>query len=156
MCRRDLWVFSLFALALSVPRAPAFEDFKPETIIALERAALDRWGKGEPQGYLELYARDITYFDPQRQKRVDGLNAMKEILLPLTGKIKVDRYEMIAPRVQQSGDVAVLSYNLASYGKRPDGAAVVARWNSTAVYRRIDGNWRIIHSHWSFTKPDLK
>jgi hypothetical protein len=33
---------------------------------------------------------------------------------------------------------------------------VVSRWNSTEVYRRIDGKWRIVHSHWSFTKPEVK
>src|SRR5512147_2730445 len=35
-----------------------------DQILALERRALDRWGKGDPGGFLELYAADITYFDP--------------------------------------------------------------------------------------------
>src|SRR5207237_2413765 len=35
-----------------------------DTIIALERAALDRWGRGDPQGYIDTFAADITYFDP--------------------------------------------------------------------------------------------
>ena len=29
-----------------------------DTIIRLERAALDRWGKGDPGGYLEIMATD--------------------------------------------------------------------------------------------------
>ena len=45
-------------------------DFKPETIIALERSALDRWCKGDPQGFLETYARDISYFSPAEEHRV--------------------------------------------------------------------------------------
>src|SRR6266542_6300761 len=81
---------------------------KPETIIALERAALDRWIKGDPQGYLETYAPEITYFDPKTVKRVDGLAAMKEYLVPVTGKFKIDRYEMIGAKVQGGGDTAVL------------------------------------------------
>jgi ketosteroid isomerase-like protein len=156
MRRRDLLAFPLFVVALSVSRAGAPEDFQPETIIALERAALDRWGNGDPQGYLEMYARDVTYFDPVQERRVDGLEAMKELLLPITGKIKIDHYEMIGPKVQHSGGVAVLSYNLVSHGKRPNGGSVIVRWNSTAVYGRIEGNWKIIHSHWSYTKPELK
>jgi hypothetical protein len=35
-----------------------------DQIIALEHAALDRWGQGDPGGFLESYAVDITYFDP--------------------------------------------------------------------------------------------
>ena len=35
-----------------------------DQIMKLECDALDRWGKGDPGGFLDLYARDITYFDP--------------------------------------------------------------------------------------------
>ena len=119
------------------------------------QAVLDRWGKGDPQGYLETYAEDGTYFDPKLEVRVDGLNAMKKLLTLLTGKINIDRYEMISPKVQRIGDVAVLTYNPISHGKRPGGAAAV-RWNSTAVCGRTRGKWKIMHSHWSFTKPELR
>ena len=127
---------------------------QPETIVALERAALDRWGKGDPQGYLETYAPDVTYFDPFQGQRVDGLPAMREVLLPITGKVKIDRYEMTGVKVQRHGDAAVLSYNLASHARNATGDSVTIRWNSTAVYGRIGGTWKIIHSHWSFTRPD--
>ena len=85
----------------------------------MERTALDRWGRGDPQGYLEIYAPEVTYFDPFVEKRTDGLEAMRRYLAPITGKVKVDRYDMINPRVERRGDVAVLSYNLISYGKSP-------------------------------------
>jgi len=72
------------------------------------------------------------------------------------GLIKTDRYEMIAPRVDRRGEVAILTYNLVTHGRAPDGGAAVNRWNSTAVYVRIDGRWKILHSHWPYTKPDVK
>jgi len=34
-----------------------------DTIIATERAALDRWGKGDPSCFLEICAPDVVYFD---------------------------------------------------------------------------------------------
>ena len=120
-----------------------------DSVIAAERGALDRWGKGDPQGFLEVYAPEITYFDPMQERRLDGIEAMRELLLPLTGKIKVDRYEMIGTKVQQYGDVAVLSYNLNSHVTAPDGQPKVVRWNSTVVYVRQDRRWRSVHSHWS-------
>lgn len=156
MRKAALLALPLFAVAIAVCCAGDSEDFQPETIIALERAALDRWGNGDPQGYLETYAPDVTYFDPDRERRVDGLGAMKELLIPITGKIKIDHYEMIGSKVQHCGDLAVLSYNLVSYAKRPNGGSLIVRWNSTEVYGRIEGKWKIIHSHWSYTKPELK
>ena len=116
-----LLILSLFAVAIAASCAGDSRDFQPETIIALERAALDRWRNGDPQGYLETFAPDVTYFDQTQERRVDGLGAMKELLIPITGKLKIDHYEMIGPKVQRHGDVAVLSYNLVSYGKRPNG-----------------------------------
>jgi len=129
-------------------------------VVALERSALDRWIRADPDGYLGLYANDATYFDPFRDKRVDGLAELKARTAPMRG-IKLPftepRYEMIDPRVDVEGNVAVLTFNLVNYGK-PTGRTdetVLARWNATEVYRRQNGAWRIVHTHWSFTKPQL-
>lgn len=131
-----------------------------EHVISLERAALDRWITADPDGYLSLYAGDATYFDPFREKRVDGLDelnarmaAMRGMTLPFTEP----RYEMINPVVQIDGNTAVLTFNLVNYGKPSgnDEETVLARWNATEVYRGMDGAWRIIHTHWSFTMPRL-
>src|SRR6266446_6627917 len=149
MTKANIITAPLLVWALFTSPAVA-ADFKPETIIALERAAIGRYGNGDPQGYLETYAPDITYFDPQQQRRVDGLGAMKELLVPITGKIKIDHYEMIGPKVQHRGDVAVLSYNLVSYAKRPNGGSVIVRWNSTAVYGRIGVTLRNFLRHRKF------
>jgi ketosteroid isomerase-like protein len=140
-------------LALAAIRAPSSEPQDAERIIALERGALDRWGKGDPNGYLEVYAPEITYFDPFQERRVDGRAAMEKLLEPIRGKVNVRSYEMIAPKVQQHGDVGVLTYNLVSHGRQPNGDTITVRWNSTAVYARSAGKWQEIHSHWSFTRP---
>jgi len=48
-----------------------------EELVALERSALDRWIKLDPQGYLDIQAPDVTYFDPFTERRIDGLDAMQ-------------------------------------------------------------------------------
>jgi uncharacterized protein (TIGR02246 family) len=131
-------------------------DLTAEQILTLERAALDRWGAGDPGGYLDVYAEDVTYFDPVTAARIDGLEAMREYYRPWTGKIRVDRYEMRNPRVAVTGDMAVLTYNLINFVSDAVGAErLLNRWNSTAVYRRRDAVWRIVHSHWSYIQPAL-
>ncbi|MGH9630793.1 MAG: YybH family protein [Bryobacteraceae bacterium] len=131
-----------------------------QEIIALERSALDRWITFDPQGYLDLSAPEVTYFDPFRDKRVDGLEALKalvELIKQFKGTITEPRYEMIDPKVQQYGDVALLTYNLTNYDKLSDGReSVLAQWNSSEMYTRVGGTWKLVHSHWSYTKPDVK
>ena len=131
-----------------------------EELLTIERAALDRWLRFDPEGYLGIFAPDISYFDPTAERRVDGLDAMRKRLEPMkkiTPPFTDPRYEIVAPKVDHLGDMAVLSMNLVSYGRisgKPE--SVLARWNSTEVYRRTGGQWRIVHSHWSRTQADMK
>ena len=122
-------------------------------IVSLERTALNRWGSGDPGGFLELYAPDITYFDPGTAARIDGHGAMTAYYAPWLGKIQIVRYEMLNPHVVVGGTMALLTYNLVNYIKDAHGAEVVgSQWNSTVVFRRDGDSWRSIHSHWSFTR----
>jgi ketosteroid isomerase-like protein len=129
-------------------------DVRPsaEQIVTLERGALDRWGKGDPGGFLEIYATDVTYFDPLAEKRIDGSQSMGDYYRPLTGRIHIPRYEMLNPEVVVGGDTALLTYNLVNYVRDANGVeSVGSRWNSTTVYQRRGDTWKVIHSHWSFT-----
>jgi len=124
---------------------------EPESILlAMERSALERWGRGDPDGFLEISAEEVSYFDPFTSQRLDGLGALRSLYEQLRGKVQIDRYEIIAPRVQVSGDTAVLTFRFDSHGNF--GAM---RWNTTEVYRRGPDGWKIIHTHWAFHQPQV-
>jgi len=118
-----------------------------DTIIAMERAALDRWGKGDPSGFLDISAPDVVYFDPFVDRRIDGIEALTRHLEAARGKVSILRHELINPCVHHVGDCAVLTFNYVSYGGTED----ALRWNCTEVYRRGNQGWQIIQTHWSFT-----
>ena len=116
-------------------------------MLASERKALDRWGKGDPEGYLTISASDVTYFDPFVARRIDGIDALKAWYEPIRGKIRIDRDEILDPRIQIIGDTAILTMQYVSHGS--EGAR---RWNCTEVYRQSAGAWTIVHTHWSFAQ----
>lgn len=118
-----------------------------ETIIAMEKAALDRWGNGDPSGFLDICATDVVYFDPNLEMRMDGREALGEYYEKIRGKVSIERFELLNPMVQVIGDAAVLTFNYISYG----GAEDAYRWNCTEVYRRSSQGWEIIQTHWSYT-----
>jgi ketosteroid isomerase-like protein len=125
-------------------------DDDVQAILAVEQAAFERWAKGDLEGFLEASDPELTYFDPFLEKRLDGLPALSALYGTIQGKFHVDRWEMIDPKVVVSGDMGVLTFNFASYR---DGRAV--RWNTTEVYRRGNGQWKIVHTHWALTRPEL-
>jgi len=126
----------------------AFPDNESEQIIQLESDALERWGKGDPSGFLEICAPDVVYFDPSLEKRIDGLEALTRYYETLRGKIFFERFELINPLVQLIGDSAVLTFNYRSY----TADAQPHPWNCTEVYRRTENKWLIIQTHWSYTR----
>lgn len=117
-------------------------------ILAMERKVMDGWQTGNPDPMLAISDPEITWFHVMTEKRLDGLPALKALLESYRGMPLFDSYEMADPKVQASGDTAVLTYVLV----RHVGGAT-SRWNATEVYQRKKDGWRIIHSHWSATRP---
>jgi ketosteroid isomerase-like protein len=120
-----------------------------DRILAIERQALDRWSKGDPLGYVENYADDVSYFDDiGAHRRVDGIDAVRQYMSALQGQIPPHDYELVDPRVQVHGDTAVLTTR---YHASTDDGPLPA-WKATSVYSRVSGDWRVVHAHWSLAK----
>lgn len=119
-----------------------------ETLLNLEHAALARWSAGDPSGFLEISAPEVTYFDPFLPKRIDGLAALRDYYEGLRGKIQASNSAILDPIVQWHAPVAVLTYNFTCMVP-PDRTL---RWNCTEVFRETEAGWRIIQTHWSQTK----
>lgn len=142
-----------------------FTDYKPEkneqmknneeikaTIIALEKQALELWNNGNPDGFLELSSDDVVYFDPVFEKKFVGKKALEEYYEGFRGKNKIDSYDMIEPIVQVMPECAVLMYD---YEARREGQSY--KMHCTEVYKaNSSGQWKIIHTHWSFVMPVSK
>jgi hypothetical protein len=144
-----LWrVVAAGGALLGVVAAATVADDEGSTIIAIEKRALERWGKGDPSGFLEISDPDVVYFDPGLDHRLDGLEALTRYYEGVRGQVSIDRFELIDPKVQVGSDLAVLTFNYVSWSGQAE-----SRWNCTEVYRRREGMWRIIQTHWSRTRP---
>ena len=69
---------TLIGVLLTVSCSTGEKEDVANTIISIEKAALDRWGKGDPWGYTEISADEITYFDTSTERRIDGLESLKK------------------------------------------------------------------------------
>jgi len=55
--------------------------------------------------------------------------------------------EMLNPKVQVYGDVAILTYNFAGVIKNNDGKVVTSKAKSTRVYVKMNGTWKLVHAN---------
>jgi ketosteroid isomerase-like protein len=126
-----------------------------KTILELEKTFNERWSVGDNRGYLDNYAEEISYFDPVLKEHIVGRDAVIAHIESLYSNPHIVRNEYLNPavNVSDSGDFAVLAYNLDTYVLDDNGDEQQLRaWNATEAYRLIDGEWRIVHSHWAFTE----
>ncbi|MFO7448290.1 MAG: nuclear transport factor 2 family protein [Ignavibacteriaceae bacterium] len=123
-----------------------------ELIIAKEKYALDRWKTGDTFGFVEIAAEEITYFDPGHEKRFTGKKEFSDWMSSINGTFSFPGYKLLNPQVQMHGNTGVLTFNYEGTGN--DGSHDY--WNTTEVYVLIDGDWKLISSHWSHTTPKLQ
>ena len=118
-----------------------------QEILALERQTMEGWLKGNPDPTLAILDSEVTYFHAPLERKLEGQAAVKAFFEPYRGKPLFDSYEIFDPKVQLSGEIAVLTYQLVTKN-----GPVTSRWNSTEVYQHRKEGWRIMHSHWSQVK----
>ncbi len=123
------------------------EDSIKSLILTKEQATLARWYNGDPMGFIDNSWEDVTYFDASIGVRADGIEAFKNILTPLIGKIHIPAHKFDKPLVRIFGDMVVLTFtDVFNVGDN------TARWHSTEIYQRRGNDWKLIHSHWTESK----
>ena len=125
----------------------AYQDPAAQTerdILAMERASMDGWLKGDSGPMLAASDADITMFHVMTQKRVEGAAGVKELYAGYQGRPLFDSYRIDNPKVQTGGDMAILSYVLVTHN-----GDVERRYNATQVYQRKKAGWRVVHTHFS-------
>ena len=93
---------------------------------------------------------------PDLTAPVVGLEELKADMRAVEGKIFYDVMDFVGPMVRVCEDLAVLVYRFVSTWLNQDGSVSNRTpWNCTEVLERIDGRWKIIHTHWSYIKGEL-
>lgn len=117
-----------------------------KVILETEKQAMNKWINRNVWGYLNLFAEESTYFDNTTKLKLNGFEAIKAYIAPWDGRIYGAGYKMVNVDIKVNCNTGILTYNLYNFNEVKDTTAL---WNSTEIYQKIDGNWKIIHSHWS-------
>jgi hypothetical protein len=117
-----------------------------DNIIAQDKAAFERWYQGDPFGYLDIMADEMTYFSPFVNSILDGKSTVYAAVAPAEGQIHTPGFAIIDPKIQLGEDIAVFTFILSELD---ESGAQTAGWKVTEVYRDVDDRWQMIHAHFS-------
>ena len=105
----------------------------------------------DPNNFAEQFkniADDYTEFNGDYSTRIDGKSVMSKLSEPFGKDVSRSvASEMLNPKVQVYGDVAIISYNFAGVTKDKDGSMKPNRAKSTRVYAKLNGKWKLVHSN---------
>jgi ketosteroid isomerase-like protein len=95
-------------------------------------------------------ADDYTEFNGDFATRIEG----KALAVRLSeagtkGPGKILAAEMLNPKVQSYGDVAILTYNYAGVVSGKDGDSKPVRAKSSRVYVKQGGKWKLVHANFA-------
>jgi ketosteroid isomerase-like protein len=146
------FLISLLILAscTTQPQYPTPEEAEA-AVIAKEVQALANWSAGNPAGYPVNFADDATYFDDIGAfTLLKGIEECNAYAASLEGMIPPHDYEMVDTHVQSYGDIAILTFQ---YHGSVDGEKGQP-WKASLVYKYADGDWSVVHGHWSLVKVE--
>ncbi|MEJ2544216.1 MAG: nuclear transport factor 2 family protein [Calditrichaceae bacterium] len=111
--------------------------------------AAEKWSKGDPLGYVECAADDITWMDDlDAQLPVIGKVALKSYLEGFKGKVPPHEKELSDFVFNFYDDIVIITYR---YTGTFDGVPADP-WKVTSVYRYINGEWLSVHENWTEVK----
>ncbi len=122
---------------------------------AVEKEILDvvqkEWAaemRGDVDGMLKSKSKDVTIFDLGNPYRTDYASDNAVIRADAKhGAMLVE--QMVNPKVQVFGDVAILTYNMVGVYKGSDGHVSHEYNRGTRVYHKENGQWMLVHGHFS-------
>jgi len=144
----SFFVFTLLVLGFSSSLfAQAAAPSAEEEIIALTYKIWKAENDKDMATRNKYISDDYTEFNSDYATRIDGKT--KNFTLSdanFSGGTSLAD-EMLNPKVQVYGDVAILTYNFAGVIKDNDGKVVTSKAKSTRVYVKMNGTWKLVHAN---------
>lgn len=126
----------------------------PEELAALvefERSIQWRWSSGDPTGYMDALAVDVTYVDPLAEDLLVGRDAVREHFQRIYAPAGITRQEYLNEHARSIGtDEGLLVFTFNTYQQDDNGdEKLFLSWNMTLTFRKSGDSWLMTHGHLS-------
>jgi ketosteroid isomerase-like protein len=117
---------------------------------AAKNAFETAYATNDVETYFSFYAPDAkAYFGGAERGDIPAYHEMWSALMAAGGGVEINELSDIQFQVMPGGEVAVVTCFIDNHRREPDGSKVSAKAFQTDVWRKIDGQWKIISLHYS-------
>ena len=145
---------TLTALFLCLPvLADDHGKLKAEVMAAAE-AFNESYATNDVETYFGFYAEDAQAWWYGERVDMDAYYDEWTAMIDAGGGVETNTMSDIKIQILPSKDVAIVSAFIDNTTRTPDGAVEAAKAFETDVWRNIDGEWKIVHLHFTVIAPE--
>ncbi|SEE31532.1 SnoaL-like domain-containing protein [Arthrobacter alpinus] len=122
-----------------------------KSLVGFEKSIQWWWSSGDPTGYMDALAEDVTYGDPLADYLLVGREAVREHFKRIHGDAGITRQEHLNEVSRSiSTDAGLLAFTFNTYQQDGTGEETLfLSWNMSLIFRKTDGTWLMTHGHLS-------
>jgi hypothetical protein len=155
--KNTLFIVGIFtSVIFSCTNCPKNEEVtlptREEAIASIKEkieTAAEKWASGNPTGYADYAANDITWVDDLGAMfPISGKDSLKAYLESFTGQIPAHKHELSDMVFQFYEDMVIITYRYTGTFEGVPGDP----WKVSSVFKYIENDWFSVHENWSEVK----
>lgn len=147
-------VFGIIAVLFSVSAvADHHASAKAEVTDAVE-AFNSAYVNGEVEAYFDYYAEDASVYFYGARQDLDEYEAEWSAMVAAGGRVEKNELSDVRVQVMPCGNLAIASYFVDYRLRTPDDEVSASRAFESEVWQKIDGEWKLVHLHYSEIPED--
>ena len=138
----------LFAMIMPILAQASHHETEAD-VRALAKAFNKAYATNKVEAYFGHYAEDAElYFYGQRQD-VSAYHQEWKAMMAAGGGVEKNEMSDLKVQVMAGGNIAIATYFVDNRTRSPDGKVTAAKAFETDVWRKMDGEWKIVNLHFS-------
>lgn len=121
------------------------------SLVEFEKSIQWQWSSGDPTGYMDALAEDITYVDTLAERFIVGRDAVRAHFKRIhsdAGIIRQEYLDEIARPISDREGLLVFTFNTYQRGENGEEQLFLS-WNMSLIFRKEGDGWLMTHGHLS-------
>ena len=116
---------------------------------AAAKAFNDSYANNDVDTYFGLYADDAEVFFYGERQDMAAYEKMWHGMMEAGGGVEVNEMSDVVVQMMPGNEVAIVTSFIVNTTRSPEGERSTANAFETDVWQKIDGEWKIVHLHYS-------